>query len=93
MEPAAREAGEELQDLYNTPNLPTNIVDFRGVDSSIMLFLRGGISRPIENSAESLSQAMLAGTMLVGRLGAYNITSHYIIVYHIILCYIKRNIL
>ena len=30
-----------------TPNLPTNIVDFRGFDSSIMLCLRGGILRPI----------------------------------------------
>ena len=29
------------------PNLPTNIVDFRGFDSSTILDLRGGIPRPI----------------------------------------------
>ena len=28
-------------------NLPTNIVDFRGFDSGIILILRGGISRTI----------------------------------------------
>ena len=27
------------------PNLPTNIVDFGGLDSSIILIQRGGISR------------------------------------------------
>ena len=55
--------------LYCTANIPTNIVDFKGVDSSIILDLRGGIPRPIGNSLECLSQAMLVGTMLVGRLG------------------------
>ena len=53
----------------NTPNLPANIVDFGGFDSSIMLFLRGGILMSIGDFPESLSQAMLVGTMLVGRLG------------------------
>ena len=52
-----------------TPNLPTNIVDFGGFDSSIMLFLRGGILMSIGNFPESLSRAMLVGIMLVGRLG------------------------
>ena len=52
-----------------TPNLPTIIVDFRGFDSSIILILRGGILRPIGDFPESLSQAMLVGVMLVGRLG------------------------
>ena len=51
------------------PNLPTNIVDFRGSDSSIILIVRGEIPRPIGDFPESLSQAMLVGTMLVGRLG------------------------
>ena len=41
------------------PNLPTHIVDFVGVDSSIVLILRGGILRPIGNFPESLTQAML----------------------------------
>ena len=53
-----------------TPNLPTNIVDFGGFDSSIILNLRGEIPRPTGELPESLSQAMLVGIMLVGRLGA-----------------------
>ena len=53
-----------------TPKLPTNIVDFRGLDSSIILILRGVILMPIEDSPESLSQAMLVGIMLVGKPGA-----------------------
>ena len=52
-----------------TANLPTNIMDFRGFDSSIIWILRGGIHRPIGNLPESLSQAILEGIMLVGRLG------------------------
>ena len=52
-----------------TPNLPTNIVDVRGFDSSIILNLRGGILRPIGNLPEILSQAMLVRIMLVGNLG------------------------
>ena len=46
-------------DLENTPNLPTTIVDFRGFDSNIILILRGGILRPIADFLESLSQTML----------------------------------
>ena len=52
-----------------TPNLPTKIVDFRGFDSSIILIQRGGILMSIGHLPESLSQAMLVGIMLVGRLG------------------------
>ena len=52
-----------------TASLPTNIVDFRGFDSSIMLFLRGGILRPIGDFPESLSQAILVGVVFVGKLG------------------------
>ena len=55
--------------ITNTAYLPTNIVGFRGFDSSTSLIQRGGIPRPIVNSPESLSQAMLVGVMLVGRLG------------------------
>ena len=36
-----------ISNSSSTPNLPTNIVDFRGFDSSIILILRGGIPRPI----------------------------------------------
>ena len=66
-----------------TPNPPTNIVGFRGFDSSIILSLRGGILTPIGNFPESLSQAMLVGTMLVGRLGVVLPFSE--------LCLVKRN--
>ena len=52
-----------------TANLSTNIVDFRGFDSSIILIQRGGILMSIGNFLESLSQAMLVEIMLVGRLG------------------------
>ena len=55
----------------STANLRTKILDFRGLDSSRILSLRGGISRPIGNFRESLSQAIfvLVGVILVGRLG------------------------
>ena len=52
-----------------TPNLPTNIVDFGGCDSSIMLCSWGGILMSIGNFPENLSQAMLVGVMLVEGLG------------------------
>ena len=58
----------------NTPNLPTNIVSFRGFDSSIRLISRGGIPRPIGDFPESLTRAILVGVMLVGRLGVYQYT-------------------
>ena len=40
-----------------TPNPPTNIVGFRGLDSSIILMLTGGILRPIGNFPESLNES------------------------------------
>ena len=52
-----------------TSNLRTFVMDFRGFDSSIIFNLRGGIPRPIGNFPESLSQAILVGIILVGRLG------------------------
>ena len=55
--------------IYITANPRTNIVDFGGFDSSTTLILRGGIPRPTGDSLESLTQAMLVGVMLVGRLG------------------------
>ena len=51
----------------STPNLPTNIMDFRGFDSSTILILKGGIL--IGDFPERLSQTILVGIMLVGRLG------------------------
>ena len=51
-----------------TANLPTNIMDFRGFDSSTILILRGGILVSIGDFPESLSRTILVGIMLVGRL-------------------------
>ena len=48
---------------------PSNIVDFRGFDSIIILVLRGEILMSIGDFPESLSQAMLVGVMLVEKLG------------------------
>ena len=56
----------------NTANLHTKILDFRGFDSSRILTLRGGIPRPMGNFPESLSQAILVGVILVGRLGVHD---------------------
>ena len=50
---------------------PTNIIGFRESNSSIILIFRAGISRPVGNFPESLSQALSVGTMLVGRLGVH----------------------
>ena len=52
-----------------TANLRTKIMDFRGFDSSIILFLSGGVLMSIGDFPESESQAILVGIMLVGRLG------------------------
>ena len=52
-----------------TANLRTKIPDFRGFDSSTIIILRGGTPRTIGSFPESLSQAILAGIILVGRLG------------------------
>ena len=72
---------------------------FGGFDSSIVLILRGGILMSIGNFPESLSQAMLVGIMLVGKLGVRSHPSglapepreasrYYIIhEYYITLCY------
>ena len=59
----------------STANLRGNITDFRGFDSSIILILRGGIPRPIGDFQESLSQAILVGTILTGRLGVASAAS------------------
>ena len=50
-------------------NLRTKILHFRGFDSSIIYMPRGGIPRPIGNLPESLSQAIVVGVILAGRLG------------------------
>ena len=60
-----------------TANLRTNIMDFKGSDSSIILILRGGIPRPKGNLPESLSQASSVGIILVGRLGVSQLCLFY----------------
>ena len=64
------DSGCGIRDMWDTASLCTNIMDFGGFDSSVSLILRGGISRPVGDLPESLSQAILVGIMLVGRLGA-----------------------
>ena len=56
-------------DEDDTPNLPTNIVDIRGFDSSMMLNLRGGILMSVGDFPESLSQAMLVGCNVSREIG------------------------
>ena len=55
----------------HTANLRTEILDFRGFDPSIILILMGGIPRPIGNFPEVLSQLILVGMILLGRLGVH----------------------
>ena len=57
-----------------TANLRAQILDFRGFDSSRILILRGGIIMSIGNFLESLSQAILVGRFLVGRLGVLSVS-------------------
>ena len=59
----------ERSQSRHTADLRTTILDFRGFDSSRVLNLRGGILRSIGDFPESLSQRILAGIILVGRLG------------------------
>ena len=65
----ARAARRAPASRTSTPNLPTNIVDFRRFDSSVILISTGGIPRLIRDFPEGLSQAISAGIRLVGRLG------------------------
>ena len=64
--------GGALEPSRNAANLRTKIVDFRGFDSSIISSSRGGILRSTGNFPESLSQQILVGMILVGRLAVFN---------------------
>ena len=55
--------------LHLMANLRTEILDFRGLDSSRILMLRDGILMSIGKFLEMLSQGILVGIILVGRLG------------------------
>ena len=52
-----------------TANLRTKILDFRGFDSSRILMLRGGFLVSMGIVQDFLSQQILAGIVLAGRLG------------------------
>ena len=58
-----------------TANIRTHIIDFRGFHSSIILNIRDDIFISIGDFLESLSQAILVGIMLGGRLGVDVCTS------------------
>ena len=53
----------------NTANLLFKTLDLRGFDSSRILILRGGILMSIGGYPEIMNQQILAGIILVGRLG------------------------
>ena len=55
--------------LVTTANLRIKILDFRGLDSNIILNLRVGILMSIGDIPNNLNQTILVGIMLVGRLG------------------------
>ena len=52
-------------------NLPTKTLDFRGFDFIIISISRGGVLMSIGDSPEILSQRILVGITLVGRLGVW----------------------
>ena len=56
---------------FPTANLRTKILEFRVFDAIIILVLRGGIPGP---NPESLSQGILVGIILVGRLVVLNLS-------------------
>ena len=55
----------------STANLRAKILDFRGFDSSGILIFRGGILISAGTFPEMLSQQIVVGIILVGRLGAH----------------------
>ena len=60
-----------LDETSCTANLRTKILDSRGFDSSTILKLWGGILRSTGDFPESLSQRIIVGIILVGRLGLH----------------------
>ena len=68
--PAVPQRPSDLLNLIGlTDDLRSKMVDFRGFDSSTILILRGGILMSKGDFPKSLSQAILVGIILVGRLG------------------------
>ena len=63
-----------IRSCWITANLPTNIMDFRGFDSSIILILRGGIPRPIGDSSGKFDSSNLNRDNVSREIGI-NLTS------------------
>ena len=55
--------------IYIAANLRSKILDLRGLDSSIISILRGGIITSIGNFLDMLNQAILVAIILAGRSG------------------------
>ena len=64
------QAPPECREHSRTADLRTKILDLRGFDPGRILFLMGGILMSVGNFPEGLSQHILVGIILVGRLGA-----------------------
>ena len=58
-----------VRGYYGQSPYSTKILDFRGFAASIILILRGETLTSMAISPESLSQQILLGTILAGRLG------------------------
>ena len=65
----ADQSGVTLDWTGRTANLRTKTLDFRGLDSSRILIVRGGILMSLGSFPETMSQQILVGVILVGRLG------------------------
>ena len=74
-----------------TPSPPIKSLGFEGFDSSRLLILRSGILMSIGDSLESLSRAMLVGTMLVGRLGVLGGITCLTLVYYGLMCFLRYH--
>ena len=69
-------ADPQTKSPQTAPNLPTNMVGFRGFDSSIMIILRGEIPRRIGDFPESSSQAMSVGCNVNREIGRQRLTAN-----------------
>ena len=70
-------------DARATANFPTNIMDFRRFDSSIILILRGGIlmSREFPGKFESSNLSSRDNVREIGRRASYMYVYIYIYIY------------
>ena len=69
--PVRAKASLSILGTHYTADLRTKILDIGGFDSKVILQLRGDIFMSIGDSPENMSQRILAGRILVGRLGVH----------------------